>query len=484
MSILQTQFATKHPDAANDLEEVLDEGRKLGATEGAKRLELICEQYTQLAPSTAYVWTDPNAIQVEIEEARLRTFGVELVHFLRNVLSLAPLIATWFALFWAVHTYQRDLFLNPGDKSVPFLDLWQRGFNGLTWFTFTVAAGLDVIFLSMYLLSILTAHQLERRAHNRAVEYVRKLQDKVEVLVKYVATEGIYHVGDQADIDKVTDAVKKVVTGASDAVKLYIDGANNASKTAMDNFEQSLKTLLADAQTSVTQAVDTSSQSLKTLLADAQISIKQVTDASTQAITDSNTKVENLYTQQVVPLMTDFHQDMKTLHTELGNYQGRLNDLTNASQELARASQGLTHASQILTDNADRYITIGEEIGAQIASLNTTQQEVLQEIQTVASGIITAAGNMTNATANMMTSTKAIGGVANQLDAGVKGAMQTMTDRVDQATRALLYVGPHLEQTAANLHSAAALLASIQRNASRFPWPFGRRGNQAGRPTA
>lgn len=460
MTILQTQFAKNHQDAAKDLGSLLQEGRSLGAVEGSKRLELICEQYTQLAPSTAYLWIDPNAIQVEIEEAQLRTFRVELVHFLRNVLSLAPLIATWFALFWAVYNYQKDLALNAGDRNLPFLELWQTGFNGLTWFTFTVAAALDVLLLSLYLLSILIAHQVERRAHNRAMNYMRKLQDKVEVLVNYVAAEGIYHVGDQADIDKVTDAIKKVVNEATDAFKLFVDKANAANKVATDNLEQSFKTLMAGVQSSV----------------------KQVVDASTQSITDSNNKVEGLFTLQVVPLMTDFRQDMKTLHTELGNYQGRLTDLTIASQQLVGASQGLAGASQVLTDNADRYVAIGQDIGAQIASLNATQQEVLTGIQTVAGGIITAAGNMTNATTNMITATRMVEGVANHLDAGVKMAMKTMTDNVNNATQGLLYVGPRLEQTASNLYSAAALLASIQRNASRFPWPFGRRGNQAGRP--
>ncbi len=491
MSILQSKLAQNHKTIAEDLEILLKEGRNLGAMEGSQRLELISEQYTQLSPNTAYLWIDPNAVQREIEDAQLHTKRMELMHFLRNVLSLAPLIATWAALFTAVNAYQRDLAMRPDDITKPFLELWQSGFNGLIWLTFTFAAGLDVVLLSLYLLSILIVHNMERRSYARSVDFVRRLQGKIDELLKCVANEGIFHVGDQADIDKVADAVKKVVDSATDSIKQTVSSASDAFKLFVDQTVDTNKQAMADFE-----------QSYKTYIADSQTAIKLVADSSIVAINASNSKVETLFNQQVMPLMTSFHQDMGTLHTELGNYQGRLNDLTNASQQLASASTGLVQVSQTLTANADRYITIGQDIGAQIASLNTTQRDVLSQIETVASGISTAAGNMTTATTNMIVATKTVEGVSRQLDSGMRNTISlmthnvdqatqalttmtnTMTHNVDQATQALAHVAPHLYQTAVQLNNASSLLASIQRNSSRFPWFFRRRSSKKGGPTA
>lgn len=481
MPILESKLAKKYPKIADDLNVLLDEGRRLGATEGPQRLELISEQYDQLSPNSAYLWIDPSAFQLEIEEAQIHKFSLEFAHFFRNILSLAPLIMTWLALFIAVGSYQKYILAHPNDRT-SFLQLWQSGFAGTTWFTFTLAAGIDVILLTCYLLFILLVHEMERRAHTRSVAFTHRLQGKIDELLTCVATDGILHVSDQADIDKVVDAVKKVVDSAtssvqqamdgatdtikqfvfqaSDANKLFIDKANDANKLAMSNFEQSLKTYVTDTQ----------------------VAVKLVVDTATQSISSLDNKVDTLLTQQVMPLMTDFHRDMQTLHTELGNYQGRLNDLTNASQQLATASQELADASQTLTKNADDYITIGRDISAQIGSLNRTQEDLLSQIQTVASGISTAAGNMTTATTNMIKATGTIDNVTRQMQYGMQSTLNTMTTSVAQATTALANIGPRLDQTATALYQAALLLTSIRRYPNLFPWRLGRRSSQQTQP--
>src|SRR5260221_11206811 len=86
----QTKLAQNRTAFTIEMNSLLKEGFALGATEGMQRLELICEQYDQLSPNTAYLWIDPNAIQREIEEAQTRTYWMELVHVLRNCFSLAP----------------------------------------------------------------------------------------------------------------------------------------------------------------------------------------------------------------------------------------------------------------------------------------------------------------------------------------------------------------------------------------------------------
>ncbi len=413
MIISQSKLGQRYKPLANEIDLLLNEARNLGATEGAQRLEAICSQYDQLSPNVAYQWLDPGAFQREVEEAQTHGAGAEFIHFFRNVFSLAPLIVTWGALFSAVNTYQEDLAMHITDRTRPFLELWQSGFNGITWVTFTVAAGFDVILLFLYLLFILLTHQIDSRAHSVSTKFAKKLQGIDEKLMKVIATDGVTHIVDQSGVDKVADAVQKVVQKA------------------------------VDASTKIATA--------------AEQSIKQVTDVSTKAITDSNSRMDDVFKKQIDPLISAFRTDMAALQKELGNYQGRLNDLTNASQQLASASS-------TLTANAERYTTIGQDIKTQIASLNATQQDVLAQIRTVSGGISTAAGNMTTATTNMTAATKAVQGVATQLSTGMQTSINAMTMNVDRAAQSLAQVGPQLNQASYQLNNAARLLASIQGN--------------------
>ncbi len=211
-------------------------------------------------------------------------------------------------------------------------------------------------------------------------------------------------------------------TLATTAMTQVVDKMANNNQQAMNNLEQAMKLIVSDAQ----------------------YSIKQTTDLSIKATTDANNRVEDLFKDQVMPMITTFNVDMRTLHKELGNYEGRLNDLTNASQQLANASQQLATASSSLTDNAERYVTIGQDISTQISSLNATQNDVLVQVEGMANSITTAAGNMTTVTTGMENALKMVDGVTRQLDSGMRKTIETMTENVQTATQALAEVGPQL----------------------------------------
>jgi len=129
MVISQSKLGQRYRSLADEIDQLLNEARNLGATEGAQRLEAICSQYDQLSPNVAYQWLDPGAFQREVEEAQTHGVGAEFIHFFRNVFSLAPLIVTWGALFFAVNAYQQDLTIHAADRTRPFLELWQSGFR-------------------------------------------------------------------------------------------------------------------------------------------------------------------------------------------------------------------------------------------------------------------------------------------------------------------------------------------------------------------
>jgi len=70
----------------------------------------------------------------------------------RNILVLAPILLTWFALAMASRDYDAFLALNPDEVRQPFLVLWERGFGGeSSWFapSFSTVALIDAVLIAI-----------------------------------------------------------------------------------------------------------------------------------------------------------------------------------------------------------------------------------------------------------------------------------------------------------------------------------------------
>ena len=165
--------------------------------------------------------------------------------------------------------------------------------------------------------------------------------------------------------------------------------------------------------------------------------------------------------------------------------------------------------STLLTDNADRYVAIGQDIGVQIAALNTTQDQVCSQIETIVSSITTVVGHMGAATTNMVAATSSVEDLArdlghemriaiananhntqqvNQLSnalritsdkmaATVDQATSTMLNNISQSTQALSQVSNSLQATARQLDKTASLLSSAQPRSFR-DFLFGKQPRQ------
>ncbi|EFH80220.1 hypothetical protein [Ktedonobacter racemifer] len=490
MGIRESKLAknTNYSHIATNLADLMDEGQKLGVSEGIQRVELICEQYKSLTPHTAYLWLDPSGFQREIEEAQTNTRWMHFVRGLRNIFSLAPLITTWIGLYEGVNAYQQYISTPGSNKQGSFLTLWQAGFDGRV-LPFTVTALLDVVFLIGYLLLILYEQYLESQVMNKAAKYTKHLQSKVDELVTCVAEEGYPLITDQSDLDRAVNGIKSVVDSTTEALKQIvdhtvtslntmmeqnfkdfkqclsdnselvrtsIDGAAQTNATALEKVEQSLNVLLNTSHTTLKQyidhATDTQNQglvrfehTLQTTLSNTSSTIQDMVDTATQSVTATHTNVERLMTNTVVPMMEGFHQDMASLHAELANYQGRINNLSQVGQELATAGQKLADASQNLIDNADRYVEVGDNINGQLAALNATQTEVLREMEGVAGGVTTAAGHMNIASTNMMNATQQIESLTTRLGANLDHTIEHMSRNLEYAHTQTNDTVKHLE---------------------------------------
>jgi hypothetical protein len=432
-----SELVQAHPDLAHRVELLITDARSLGAIEGPQRLASVGKRLSRLTPEEVYRWIDPGAFRQEVEEAQARK--AEIWYTLRNLLGLSSLVLTLLSVSIAAYAYQQDIIKNPSDIPQPFLILWQNGFHGVDPLTFALTGIVDFLLLVACLFCIIRAQSLKRRAQKVSTRFAKELQRVTDELVSNSDTLAIS--SNQPAIANVVNAVQQVVN----------------------------------------QAMQESRQ----LMTNAQMAVDQVVQATQQSIQDSNGRVENLFNQRITPMMTRFDRDMQELHGELANYQTRLNDLTTASQDLARASN-------FLISQAGTYQQISDNINQNITRLNSTQSSMLGQIQTIANGITTAAGNMQATASNMGNATRAVERVATQLDTGLKSTtdqmkrdvsatattmkdgmdrtVATMTDQVARATDMLSQINTALEVTIRELGNAAQTLAAVSASgASSIP---------------
>lgn len=153
--------------------------------------------------------------------------SIEIADKIRNVLVLVPILLTWAALGEAANSYNEYLERNPDDTAIPFLVLWQRGFDGNTsWFspTFSAVALVDAVIIAIII--ILTLY-----AHGR--------REKQEDLIADSAA------GFQADFDNAL--AEAGVLLATDRSSRPVQLADSVERL-VDNFETSSQSLLNQLQ--------------------------------------------------------------------------------------------------------------------------------------------------------------------------------------------------------------------------------------------
>jgi len=450
MNVGQTKLAKVQGNTAlvSEAQNLVAEAERLKAREGARRLVFVCDNYDHLTPETAYRWLDPLAFQHEVEDARAQR--VWWLHILRNCVSILPLILTWFALFLALTAYQADKYA--GDAGKSFLQLWQEGFHGGTWLTFSMAAITDVGLLLLYLALIGITSWTDGRAYTRSTQFTHKLQTTTEALMQAVAGSNAISV-DQSAIQNVAAAVQQVVNEAMKANQQLIAQVMNDNKHTLEGAVQLVQKLGQQFQDELAQIAQ-----------DVKSAITQVANESRDAVRESNSRSDTFF-KRVSGSVNTFETSVKNLEDVLKDYQAKLDDIQLAISSMTAASSGLVA-------NVSKYTQIGQDISENIIKLNKTMNSVLQQIGFVSKGITDAAGEMSKSALNMEDAAKQVEKVAAQLDSGIQATLKTMYDEVNRSTAAMsdgvshsvTMMSTNVSQAATNLSQGAKQAADHLRD--------------------
>jgi glycine cleavage system H lipoate-binding protein len=452
------ELSIYNPQLAQHVENMYDKAKKLGVVEGVERLALVSRYFKKLTIEEAYSMLDPEGFRQEIVEAQERKYYLGILRVFRNCFSLAPLIATWWALYVATTNYQDDL-ANPKYKNVdqyqPFLRLWQDGFHGTTGYTFSTAALIDVALLLFYAGIIILVSFLEKWAYSRTNSFAQELNSVSGELIDVIAQVGPSAGTSDAGIDRIVQTIERVAVAGTNTLLQAVKSVSDAD-------------------------VEKIVQAIKQVLDEALMSSDQVAQKAQEFIKISNEKLDDVFNTKVKTMLDQFHDDLGTMNTDfkkLGvdmrklssdvfSYDKQLVNLADASTKLAAHAGDLTSSTQV-------YVSVGQEIRDQITALNVTQHQVARDIsntqQDVARQIGAAAGHMSSVAQETTLVAKELGQITKQdidvMSKNVLAAANSVADVADTLT----VVRGSLSQTNQQLQGSVLYVnQDVQQSLSRF----------------
>ena len=106
--------------------------------------------------------------------------SVEIADNLRNALVLMPIFLTWLALWEATRAYSKYLDANPEEAGKSFLYLWQKGFGGEIWTTFSALAAVDALIILFIFGLTVYSHGRRERQEEKIAHTAQKFQADVD----------------------------------------------------------------------------------------------------------------------------------------------------------------------------------------------------------------------------------------------------------------------------------------------------------------
>lgn len=415
-----TDLANVNGGLAKRMELLANQAKTLGSRDGFERLALVGKNFKHLSIAEAYSLIDPGTIQSEVEDVQARKYGIGHLHIIRNCLALCPLILTWAALYFASSSYQLDLQKYPNDLYEPFLKLWQFGFHNTTWFTFSVAALLDVGILLLYLFSFFLIVVLESKARRVTQSFAIGLHGVTEELIDAIAKAGTTST---SDVDRIVKTIERV---ADEGFKNLTNTVKSLSEADVDRIALALKVVIQEAL---------------------EVS-KDIADQAKQTLADVSTDLQDL-TNQLHSDLGTLGGNLNTLSTDLLGYDQQLQQLTNASTDLAKASGSLAKNADDLTKGTQDYANIGKDISTQIGSLNGSQQGIITTFEDIKRDAVTQISSFAN---NLDSAAKATEQVAKDL------GQITVTD-VNQMSKSVTSAADHVSGAADALKQLQQALA-------------------------
>ncbi len=472
VEIFETSFQaleTLDKKLAAELDAVWTEAKGLGATEGAKRLEIVAQHFNALSLEEAYKIIDLDAFIKEIERVYISTNKLKLAYTVRNAWAIVPLMFTWFTLSGASSSYQQDVTnpKYPNDIYLPFLKLWQDGFHGTTFFTFSNTAFIDGTLLAIYLLLIIAVPLYEQHKLEQGKNFVQKLQDMTKHLAEFIATKGTPSLMPDKDISKMAELI-------GEAVKNTIDRALHGGRKVAQESEKFVsetstlvKTMLKEFQdemASVSTDVGMLTADLRTLNGNVQsqdLKLQELTVASSDLA--SSSKELATHAQKMTENAEGVALASQSIAITTSSISGHLGDLKTTQQEMVTA---ITSTQQtIMQDIGTTQHTLVQELGntqqQMVATIASSQQAIMQDIGTTQHTLVQELGNTQLRFVQKMEDTQKL--IVNDMSTTQRQLVQGIDKTQDVLVKSIQDTADQMDEVAKDTKAVARQLGQITR---------------------
>ena len=339
------------------------------------------------AASDIHELIEPDLVVERFKKQRTTNAILIICEGLRNIFIFVPLVVTWWGISAAVSSYSDLIKTNASDIQLPFLFLWQRGFDGRLqwWQTLGTLAFIDfglLAFVVTLSFIIFIANDIVRKNRERQGEELRsELLHTLAAASLCLARSARQQqptsiVSDfNQSMTRFDDMIQQLLTRLKD-----IGDRQGQQQQLFDNFKRDLVTIMTTVSRAVTE-LRTSNTDLKNSM---EALVKPAHDIAAQLDplgANIQKAVDRL--QQQINTQQSILQEQQQLSTSLRSSLTNLTQAAQSVQNMARDITKFTDDQKQLVDKQNELVDKQKEISANTVSytqLSVTITEKMKEL--------------------------------------------------------------------------------------------------------
>lgn len=289
----------------------------------------------------------------------------------RNIFILFPVLLTWLGLSQATTAYARAIAADPQLNYVPFLALWERGFNGelkpflgILDLHFSAIAWLDAVLLAGIIVLSIAVHILRDHLMERHEKKVMELAEDLHALLWNL--DNIFITYRQHRYENTEQRAMALMVN----IDHYVRQIRQQVVEVIKNLSEEEKNLMERAQENQEHFRQKQNSFLEMFNGQHQVLVKETNDQISNLIQQQQVAFSNWSEQQQVQL--------GQLVSNLAEQQNKL--ITAAETHLGRISQ---QQNTLITSAEAHFNQIDQQQRTVIETLAQSQQSLLNHSEQI-----------------------------------------------------------------------------------------------------
>lgn len=402
---------------ADDLDRLLRQVDS-GVADQLKALQETLDADPKAAPPSAEgvrMWLNPDSIQERAEDVFGR--GARKWEQFRNILTILPLVLTWAFLSMATYNYGYVSSRGLVDRSKPFLELWQAGFENQGPFpagSFAEVAFYDVLILIALVGVTVVAHAKSQHANGDARKLRSLLEGRLRVLFDDI---------DRRREERELEALRTLMLGEAAGLR---EAAADVVKTVksvlgdMGEERERLKALAAEREREYKDIV-TITDNLKTssgVLVAHAAGVKELNEGLVTTVSTLSTAVGSLdkATGGLGSLRDNFDKTLKEMLAHSGGLVDLLRDVLDSHTAFRTTLSTLdTNLSAYATTFTSRFDEVDRRTDEREARAEERAATAAAEIKRIADSLGTQAEALERDLGRLIARVPAADGIAREI---------------------------------------------------------------------